>query len=329
MRFSVKSSSRYFPARLMSAEVQQGLAEDVYLIKPNNSPDKSVELSLTHLSLLKEEGVETSLGPTLVLVHGSYQNRRLWWAESGDCLAKALVNHGVDVWLLEFRGHGLSPINQCYDQNTLEDYTRYDLPAVERFVSEQSGQVVNWLGYGTGAGALLASVALKAFYGSSEGMVIGAGVPFFRAKWSRIPGVSSLLAAGKAKMDLQNGPEPEPVSFLQGLVKESQWFACRGESLGLDLWRELSGLDRRIYWLASEEGVQQLDDGFKALQSEGILAGVLDSASMDEELSQSQVLPTLTDSAKIASLAAEITGLLETGGESNRVLSAGEASSAA
>ncbi|WP_439135301.1 alpha/beta hydrolase [Pseudomaricurvus sp.] len=325
----MKSSSRYFPARLMSAEVQQGLAEDVYLIKPNNSPDKSVELSLTHLSKLDDGVAEKTQGPALVLVHGSYQNRRLWWAESGDCLAKALVNNGIDVWLLEFRGHGLSPINQCYDQNTLEDYTRYDLPAVERFVAEQSGQTVNWLGYGTGAGALLASVALKSFYGGADGVFIGAGVPFFRAKWSRIPGVSSLLAAGKAKMDLLNGPEPEPVSFLQGLVKESQWFARRGKSLGLDLWTELSGLDRRIHWLASEEGLQQLDDGFKALQSQEILAPMLDSVSMDDELSQSQVLPTLTDSAKVASLAADITGLLETGGESNRVLSTGEASSAA
>lgn len=325
----MKSSSRFFPARLMSAEVQQGLAEDVYLIKPNSSPDKSVELALTHLSPLTDGRVRKTQGPALVLVHGSYQNRRLWWAESGDCLAKDLVNKGVDVWLVEFRGHGLSPINQCYDQNTLEDYARYDLPAVERFVSEQSGQSVNWLGYGTGAGALLASVALGAVAADADGVVMGAGVPFLRSKWSRIPGVSTLLAAGKAKMDLQNGPEPEPVSFLQGLVKESQWFARRGESLGLDLWKELSASGRCIHWVGSKDGLNQLDDGFKALQNQGALAAILDAPDMDEGLSQAQVFPTLTDPVKIASLSADIVRLLETGGEPKRVLSTGEASSAA
>lgn len=325
----MKSSSRFFPARLMSAEVQQGLAEDVYLIKPNNSPDKSVELALTHLSSLKGGIAEISEGPTLVLVHGSYQNRRLWWSESGECLAKTLIDLGVDVWLLEFRGHGLSPVNQCYDYNTLEDYARYDLPAVEQFVSEQSGRAVNWFGYGTGAGALLGSLALGAISVNSGGLVIGAGVPFCRSLWTRIPVVSTLLAAGKAKMDLQVGPEPEPVSYLQGLIKENQWFSRRGESLGLDLWGELAVSGRLIHWFGSDEAMPQLDEGFKELQKQGVLVGMFDSDSMDEELSQSLVFPTLTDPVKVASLSADIANLLVTGGESNRVLSTGEATSAA
>lgn len=325
----MKSSSRFFPARLMSAEVQQGLAEDVYLIKPNNSTDKSVELALTHLSPLKGGVAEISEGPPLVLVHGSYQNRRLWWSESGDCLAKTLIDVGVDVWLLEFRGHGLSPINQSYDDNTLEDYARYDLPAVEQFVSEQSGRTVNWFGYGTGAGALLGALALGAVSVHPQGVVIGAGIPFCRSLWSRIPVVSTLLTAGKAKMDLQVGPEPEPVSFLQGLIKENQWFARRGESLGLDLWDELSASRRQIHWFSSAVGLAQLDEGFKVLQEQGVITSVFDNDLMDEELSQSLVYPTLTDLTKVASLAADIANLLATGGESHHVLSTGEATSAA
>ncbi|WP_167183860.1 alpha/beta hydrolase [Pseudomaricurvus hydrocarbonicus] len=311
----------------MSAEVQQGLAEDVYLLKPNNSLDHSVELALTHLSPLGESETLRSQRPALVLIHGCYQNRRLWWTDSGPCLAKELVSHGIDVWLMELRGHGVSPVNQCYEDNTLEDYARYDLPAVDQFVAEHSRGPVNWLGYGTGAGALLASIALHSLPSESTGLVMGMGVPFFKSNWSRIPGVSTLLAAGRGKTDSHLGPESESMSFLQGLAKESQWFARRGVSVGVDLWRELTATGKSIHWLCSDECLNQLDDGFNSLQTQGLLHTVLDEPVLDDEVAQEHIVPSLTNAEKVDSLAGKIVQLLDTGGASGCVSPTGKTSS--
>lgn len=47
----MQSSSKLFPVALVSAELRGDLVEDVYRLKPNNSPDRSVELALTRLGL--------------------------------------------------------------------------------------------------------------------------------------------------------------------------------------------------------------------------------------------------------------------------------------
>lgn len=325
----MKSSSKLFPVRLMSADVQNGLAEDIYLLKPNNSTDISVELALTHLSLLADGAADTSAKPVLVLIHGSYQNRRLWWADSGTCLAKELVLQGADVWLLELRGHGMSPVNQRYEANTLADYASYDLPAVEMFISERTASPIHWLGHGTGAGMLLAALALNRISIAPGGSVMGMGAPFFRPKWSRIPGVSTLMAAGRATMDLDYGPEAEPISFLQDLVREGRWFSRRGESLGLDLWHELSALPHAVHWLCSADGLAQLDEEFPALHAEDVLKTLLNGQEWDDALSQCSVFSVLTEPEKIASLSATIISLMETGETHQHVLPFGETSSAA
>ena len=47
----MQSSSDLFPVALMSAEFRGDLSEDVYRLKPSNSPDFSVELALTRLGV--------------------------------------------------------------------------------------------------------------------------------------------------------------------------------------------------------------------------------------------------------------------------------------
>lgn len=325
----MKSSSKLFPVRLMSADVQNGLAEDVYLLKPNNSTDASVELALTHLSLMDSDLAETSARPALVLIHGSYQNRRLWWADSGACLAKELVLLGADVWLLELRGHGISPVNQRYDENTLADYAGYDLPAVDMFVREHTCSDVHWLGHGTGAGVLLAALASNSIAITAGGSVMGMGCPFFRPKRPRIRDVTRLMAAGRATMNLDYGPEAEPVSFLQDLARKGSGFARGDESPQHDLWQRLSSLTRPVHWLCSAEGLTQLDEKFSALQAHGVLKALLEDPEWDEALSQGSVFSVLTEPEKIASLSANIMSLMETGETHQHVLPPGETSSAA
>ncbi len=259
----MKSSSRFFPARLMSAEVFGQYAEDVYLLKPNNSPDKSVELAVTHLTRV---GVPEGKVP-LVLVHGLHQNKCMWASEASS-VGEKLIEVGFDVWMLECRGHGHSPVNMAYEQNTMADYARYDIPAVNMFVAEKTGSAVSWLGDGTGGGALLFALVMGTLEEQSLGKIIGAGVPFYNARWSRVPGVSSLLMARRLRSAKASGPEREPMSFMSALVKENHWLASRGAFAGIDLWGGLEVLSNGWAWLAPTSSVSQFSADFSRLSDE-------------------------------------------------------------
>ena len=59
----MQSSSQLFPVQLVSAEVIGSLVEDIYLLKPNNSADRSVELAVTRLSKNQKHGSSSLLSP--------------------------------------------------------------------------------------------------------------------------------------------------------------------------------------------------------------------------------------------------------------------------
>ncbi len=133
----MQSSSDLFPVALLSAERRGDLSEDVYRLKPGNSPDLTVELAVTRLGLADEPQAR---GVPVILLHGSFSNRRFWFSPKGIGLGAYLARAGFDVWVAEMRGHGLSVRNQDYRKNRVADYARYDLPAIAAFVREQSGE---------------------------------------------------------------------------------------------------------------------------------------------------------------------------------------------
>ena len=322
----MKSSSRFFPARLMSAEIYGELAEDVYLIKPNNSPDKSVEIAVTHLTCA--EGDSSNERLPLVLVHGLYQNNRMWASESAS-IAEELIASGFDVWMLELRGHGHSPSNQLYQRNTMADYARYDVPAVNMFVAEKTGQPVNWLGYGAGGGALLMSLAVSAMDVQQLGHVFGLGVPFYAANWSRVPGVSGLLMARRLRSDAESGPESEPMSLLSALIKENHWFARRGKFFGVDLWAELDGISASWTWICGDKNPVTLDQGFSRLDKE-VQARRLCQQGFEGYDFTSDALSNWSESREMASQFAEsLIELVRSKEQNNNVLSSRKTASPA
>src|SRR3990167_5109257 len=102
----MQSSSELFPVALISAELRGDLSEDVYRLKPGNSPDSSVELALTRLGRAGHEQVR---GVPVILIPGSFSNRRFWYSPKCIGLGPYLARAGFDVWIAEMRGHGLSP----------------------------------------------------------------------------------------------------------------------------------------------------------------------------------------------------------------------------
>lgn len=225
----MQSSSELFPVALISAELRGDLSEDVYRLKPGNSPDKTVELALTRLG---RAGHEHDRGEPVILIPGSFSNRRFWFSPKGIGLGPYLARAGFDVWIAEMRGHGLSPRNRNYSRNTVSDYVRFDLPAIADFVFELNPQKAHWLGHSLGgiilAGALgghyldQSRVASTALFGSQISRV------YWPLKLPPLEWTARLLLKRFSVLSgsrLKRGPEDEPI----GLVVESlRWHGLFG-----------------------------------------------------------------------------------------------------
>jgi pimeloyl-ACP methyl ester carboxylesterase len=228
-RAKMQSSSELFPVALISAEFRGDLSEDVYRLKPCNSPDRTVELALTRLGLAAPQG---GRGVPVILIPGSFSNRRFWYSPKGIGLGPYLARAGFDVWIAEMRGHGLSPRNKAYRHNRVSDYVRYDLPALAEFVHEQNPQPAHWIGHSLG-GITLAG-ALGGHYLDQSRVASAAlfGSQISRTYWPlKVPPVEwggrlllkqfSVLSGSR----LKRGPEDEPV----GLALESlRWHGLFG-----------------------------------------------------------------------------------------------------
>lgn len=225
----MQSSSELFPVALLSAELRGDLTEDVYRLKPGNSPDPSVELALTRLGM---PGKEEARGVPVILLHGSFSNRRFWYSPKCVGLGPYLARAGFDVWIPEMRGHGLSQRNLDYSRNRVADYARYDLPAIARFVIEQNGGIPHWIGHSLGGITLAA-----AFGGGYLGEPEAASVALFGSQVSRtywplkLPPVEwsgrfLLRRFGRLSGPrLRRGPEDEPI----GLALEAlRWYGLFG-----------------------------------------------------------------------------------------------------
>jgi len=248
----MQSSSELFPVALISAEIRGELTEDVYLLKPNNSPDNTVELALTRIGLRERSG---DLGEPVVLLHGSFSNRRFWCSPLGIGAGAHLARQGFDVWILELRGHGLSPRNRDYTKNRVSQYVRYDLPAVAAFVQEQNGLAPHWVGHSLGGIVLAAALGGGYLDEASAASAALFGSQISRIYWPlKVPPVDwagRLLLKGFDQVSgsrLKRGPEDEPI----GLVKESlRWhglFGRFGDS-ERDWWAGLA--DVRVPLLAA------------------------------------------------------------------------------
>ncbi len=225
----MQSSSNLFPVALISAERRGDLSEDVYRLKPGNSPDATVELAVTRLGMADEP---ESRGVPVILLHGSFSNRRFWYSPKGIGLGAYLARQGFDVWIPEMRGHGLSRRNADYRKNRVADYAQYDLPAIGAFVREQSGQVPHWIGHSLGGITLAA--ALGGQYLGEPAVASAAlfGCQVSRTYWPlKIPAVEwggRFILKRFAQLSgsrLKRGPEDEPIGLaLEGM----RWYGLFG-----------------------------------------------------------------------------------------------------
>jgi pimeloyl-ACP methyl ester carboxylesterase len=237
----MKSSSELFPVSLLKADCVGAITEDTYLIKHNLDPDHSVQIAISRLG---RQDVNHS-GLPLILVHGSFTNRGFWLSRSGQGLARFLLDEGFDVWLLEHRGHGLSPRNQDYVNNSVERYALYDLPAAQAFVAEQTGRTPAWIGHSLGGGMIATALAARALPQKPSGIVLIGSQMVMRPWYLWFPGVGFVLrriVSFRQELDgrqLRIGPENEPAGVINEYLARQDWFGrwkAQAKDL-LPLWR--------------------------------------------------------------------------------------------
>lgn len=225
----MKSSSQYFPVSLFKADVIGDLTDDVYLIKHSLDKDPSVQIALSHIGMY---GQSSKGKQPIILVHGSFTNRGYWLSSQGVGFARYLVEAGFDVWLMEMRGHGLSPRNNEYIDNDLERYASSDVPSVNKFVIEKTGLKPIWLGHSMGGVLISTALAAGTLSDSDIAGIALLGAQVVRRRWFlQVPFVTSLgklWFSFKSEMDgrkLKVGPENEP----SGIAKEYlRWLGLLG-----------------------------------------------------------------------------------------------------
>lgn len=255
----MQSSSRLFPVSLLGAELRGDLSEDVYLLKPRNSPDASVELAVTRLGRADVQG---GRGVPVILLHGTFTNRRFWYSPKGIGFGAHLARAGFDVWIPEMRGHGLSPRNRSYRHNRVVDYARYDLPAIAAFVMEQTGQTPHWMGHSLGGVVLAAaagggyldqhSAASLALFGSQVSRLY-LPLKFPPVEW----GGHLLLGClpHLSGMRLGRGPEDEPIGVARDALR---WHGLFGRfGCGRENWWQGLATVRIPVLAVSAEGDRQ------------------------------------------------------------------------
>lgn len=233
----MKSSSSLFPVALMRAEaLSSELIEDTYLLKPNNSADPTAQVALSRLGYYQDQ--DKKRGQPVILVHGAFSNRGIWLDSQLSGLAKYLLEHNFDPWMLEFRGHGDSPENLQYEKNSLEIYAEFDLPAVEAFVYEQTSKNVLWLGHSSGGVCIATSFAGKSIGQHSIGAILfGSQVTRYplllKLPFAKL--ISRLFIGTKDRIhNPKLGPEAEPkgiaLEFLRWASVFTRWKSRNGIS---------------------------------------------------------------------------------------------------
>ncbi|MGB9618233.1 MAG: alpha/beta fold hydrolase, partial [Desulfomonilaceae bacterium] len=117
----------------------------------------------------------------VVLCHGLDSNRYIFDLTPGPSLARYLARRGLDVWVAELRGAGMSDrpglfVTDVPRSWSFDDHLKYDVPAVIAHVLERTGaDKVHWIGHSMGG--ILIQAYLAAHPDAAVASVIAVGAP--------------------------------------------------------------------------------------------------------------------------------------------------------
>lgn len=233
--------------------------------------------------------------PPVILVHGTYAMRNFWLSPKGVGFGAWLADAGFDVWIPEFRGHGLSPKDKQYEKICAEDHIRYDLPAVDRFVRRQTQNPVFWVGHSFGGLFVLAAMSAAWLGQSGACGIVTFGSQISQGdRYLKIPLAAGCLSVlvrllgylPAPKMGL--GPEIEPA----GVIRETiGWKKLGGKwcnSEGFSYWDGLADIKVPVLSLAAAAdksdppaGCRRLHDRLGSGEKAFVVLGTQTGFSMD------------------------------------------------
>ena len=116
--------------------------------------------------------------PPVLMLHGSIENGRIFYSESGKGFAPFLANYEFDVFSPDLRGRGKSvPPISLNAQYGLSEIIQEDLPALINKIKELKGNVPqHWVAHSWGG------VLLLAFLAKNPSIVRVASLVFFATK---------------------------------------------------------------------------------------------------------------------------------------------------
>jgi len=110
-----------------------------------------VTVGLHHL-----EPVAPPIAPVLLLLHGAFSGHTIWLRS----FAAQLANHGFDIWLADFRGHGVAQREAAPRSWWFDDLIERDAPAlIERLRAHIGSRPLGVIGHSAGGVVGLAALA--------------------------------------------------------------------------------------------------------------------------------------------------------------------------
>lgn len=194
------------------------------------------------LTRIKPNNVSVDYIP-LILIHGNYSNRHFWLSKKGIGMAKFFSDQGYDVWIPEFRGHGLSPKPIKFSSIDAEQQIRFDLPAIQKYIDKKTNKKAFWIGHSYGGLKILASLSAnwmdpKKILGiSTLGSQITHGYPLLK-----FPPIALLLkivlkSIGHLPSPLLGfGPEKEPAGTFIEYINWKSLFSKWSDSDAYCYW---------------------------------------------------------------------------------------------
>jgi len=205
------------------------------------------ELAVTHIP---RQGKGGSALP-VILLHGNYTARNFCISPKVIGMGACLSKEGFDVWIPELRGHGMSPKGDNFQAITAEDQIRYDVPAIHRCVTDETGAAsLHWIGHSIGGVFILAALSAGWLPKDEVCSLVSFGSQISKGEgYLKIPPLAWLLSFLLKRIGhlpaqrLGLGPEIESAGTMIEMIN---WKKFRGR------WRSLEGID---YWA----GFQRID----------------------------------------------------------------------
>ncbi|MCU0597772.1 MAG: alpha/beta fold hydrolase [Desulfobacterales bacterium] len=208
----------------------------------------------------------------VILVHGTYCTRSFWVSSKGIGMGAYLADQGFDVWIPELRGHGLSPKGDSFSRMTAEDQIRYDLPAIQEYVFDDTEASAFWIGHSFGGLYMIAAMSMKwLMHERVKGMATFGSQISLGDRYLKIPPVvwsirflmNAIGHLPAPKLGL--GPEIEPAGVILETIRWKKLFGKWTDSEGKPYWDGIKEIEVPVITFAAAKDKNDPAEGCKII----------------------------------------------------------------